>query len=79
MKKSKEKSMSILEASDFFDERDLFECDDVVEVKNVKFELTKKQYVAVDSALFKKIKNKAKKLHMNEDALINAWLKEKAG
>jgi predicted DNA binding CopG/RHH family protein len=79
MKKSKAESMSILEASDFFDEHDLFERDNVVEVKNITFELAKKKYVGVDSALFKKIKNKAKKLHMNEDALINAWLKEKAG
>ena len=79
MEKSKTKSMTILEASDYFDEHDLFEFGEAGEVKNIRFEVIKKQYVGVDSALFIKIKNKAKKLHMNEDALINAWLKEKAG
>lgn len=79
MRKSRMKSMSILEASDFFDEHDIFEHADTVEVKNIKFEISKKQYVGVDSLLFNKIKSKAKKLHMNEDDLINAWLKEKAG
>lgn len=79
MKKSKTKSMTILEASDYFDEHDLFEREEAVEVKSIKFAVTKKQYVGVDSALFEKIRSKAKKLHMNEDALINAWLKEKAG
>ena len=79
MEKSKTKSMSTLEASDFYDEHDFFELGDAAEVKNIKFEIVKKQYVGVDSALFNKIKNKARKLHMNEDALINAWLKEKAG
>jgi len=79
MKKSKAKSMTVQEASDHFDEHDLFEREEAVEVKNIKFGIAKKQYVGVDSALFKKIKTKAKKLHMNEDALINAWLKEKAG
>lgn len=71
--------MTILEASDYFDEHDLFEREEAVEVKNIKFEVSKKQYVGVDSALFNKIKTKAKKLHMSEDTLINTWLKEKAG
>lgn len=79
MKKSKAKSMSILEASDFYDEHDIFEREGTVEVKDIKFALTRKKYVGVDSALFNKIKSKAKKLHVNEDDLINAWLKEKAG
>lgn len=78
MKKNKAK-MTILEASDYFDEHDLFEGGEPIEMKNFKFELSRKQYVGVDAALFKKIKNKAKKLHVNEDALINEWLKEKAG
>lgn len=79
MQKSKRKSMSILEASNFFDEHDMFEREGAVEVKDIKFALTRKKYVGVDSALFNKIKSKAKKLHVNEDDLINAWLKEKAG
>ncbi len=79
MKKNKTKTMTILEASHFFDEHDIFEREGAVEVKDIKFALTRKQYVGVDSALFNKIKSKAKKLHVNEDDLINAWLKEKAG
>jgi len=48
-------------------------------VKDIRFTLTKKKYVGVDVGLYKKIKKKAKMLHMTEDTLINAWLREKAG
>ena len=77
MKKSKFKSVTIGEASDFFDEHDIFEFDDVREVKDTKFNLGKKKYVGVDIELYKKIKNKAKKLKIYEDALIKEWLEEK--
>ena len=71
--------MTISEASDFFDEHDIFEFDDVVEVKDIKFDLKKKKYVGLDMRLFEKIKNKAKKLHISEDMLIQEWLLEKVG
>ncbi|MBI4844518.1 MAG: hypothetical protein HY809_09380 [Nitrospirae bacterium] len=79
MKKSKLKSMSISEASDFFDGRDIFEFEDVKEVTDIEFKLQRKKYVGLDMGLFKKIQNKAKKLHKNEDALIQEWLLEKVG
>ena len=44
-KKSKMKEMTIAEASDFFDEHDIFEFDEVREVKDIKFRLQKKKYV----------------------------------
>ncbi len=79
MKKSKHKEMTLTDASDFFDEHGIFEFDDVKEVTDVKFNLQKKKYVELDMGLFKKIRNKAKKLHTNEENLIQKWLKEKVG
>jgi hypothetical protein len=79
MKKSKYKEMTIIEASDFFDEHDIFEFDGVKEVTDIKFNLQKKKYVGLDMELFKKIKSKAKKLHKSEDVLIKEWLMEKVG
>lgn len=69
--------MTISEASNVFDDHDIFEFEDVVEVKDIKFDLKKKKYVGLDMGLFEKIKNKAKKLHMSEDMLIQEWLMEK--
>jgi hypothetical protein len=48
-------------------------------VPDIKFKLAKKKYVGLDMALFKKIRIRAKKLHKNEDALIQEWLAEKVG
>ena len=79
MRKSKIKEMTIAEASDFFDEHDIFEFEDVKEVTDIKFDLKKKKYIGVDAELYKKIRTKAKKLHTDEDALIKKWLEEKAG
>ena len=79
MKKSKIKEMTIAEASDFFDEHDIFEFEDVQEVTDIKFDLRKKKYIGVDAELYKKIRSKAKKLHVDEDTLIKKWLEEKAG
>ena len=79
MKKSKHKEMNILEASDYFDEHDIFEFEDVREVTDIKFKLQKKKYVGLDMVLFNKIKSKAKKLHKSEDLLIQEWLMEKVG
>ena len=40
MKKSKFKEMQIVKTSDFFDEHDIFEFEDVKEVTDIKFDLT---------------------------------------
>ena len=72
------KDMSIYEASDFWDEHDFGEFDDVEEVNGVQFLLEKKKYVAIDSDLYAIIKEKAKTLNKSEDVLINEWLSEKA-
>lgn len=79
MKKSKHKEMTILEASDYFDEHDIFEFEDVREVTDIKFKLQKKKYVGLDMELFKKIKSEAKRLRKSEDLLIKEWLMEKVG
>ena len=73
------KDMSINEASDFWDEHDFGEFDDVQEVDELKFSFKKKKYVGIDMELYSLIKNKAKILNKPEDALINEWLAEKAG
>ena len=71
--------MTILEASDYFDEHDIFDFEDTREVTDIKFKLQKKKYIGLDMELFKKIKSKAKRLHKREDLLIKEWLTEKVG
>jgi hypothetical protein len=79
MEKNKDrKDMSIYEASDFWDEHDFGEFDDIEEVTGVQFLLEKKKYVGIDSDLYAIIKKKAKTLNKSEDDLINDWLSEKA-
>jgi hypothetical protein len=61
MKKSKDISeMSIREASDFWDEHDFGEFDDVEEINDAKFLLNKKKYVGIDMGLYSRIKSRAK-------------------
>ena len=72
------KDISINEASDFWDEHDFGEFDDIQEVEEMKFSFKKKKYVGIDMELYSIIKNKAKTLNKPEDALINEWLAEKA-
>ncbi len=79
MKKSRRREMTITEASDYFDEHDIFEFENVKEVVDIRFRLQKKKYVGLDMELFKKIRSKAKKLHKSEDILIKEWLMEKVG
>ena len=71
--------MSLNEASDFWDEHDFGEFDDVREVSDIQFSLKKKKYVGIDVKLYDEIKNKAKLLNKSEDILINEWLSEKVG
>ena len=70
--------MSIYEASDFWDEHDFDEFDDVLETDRLQFQLQKKKYVGIEMELYFVIKNKAKMLNIAEDVLINEWLSEKA-
>ena len=72
------RGMSIYEASDFWDEHDFGEFDDVQEMNEVRFSLKKKKYVGIDWDLYSQIQNKAKSLNKPEDVLINEWLSEKA-
>ncbi len=77
-KNNQKKDMSIYEASDYWDEHDFSEFDDVVEVKDLQFSFKRKKYVGVDMDLYAMIKRKAKSLNKSEDVLINEWLSEKA-
>ncbi len=73
------KNMSIYEASEFWDDHDFGEFDNVEETYEIQFSLKKKKYVGIDQDLYDYIKNKAKELQKPEEALINEWLSEKAG
>jgi hypothetical protein len=77
-KNNSNEEMSVYEASDFWDEHDFGEFDDVKEAKDVCFSLKRKKYVGIDEELFAIIKQKAKKLNKQEDKLISEWLSEKA-
>jgi hypothetical protein len=80
MKKIREpRDMSIYEASDYWDEHDLTEFKNIEEVRDLRFALKKKKYVGVDVGLYTKIKERAKKLHITEDTLVDEWLREKVG
>ena len=72
-------SMTVHEASDYWDEHDFDEYDDAHEVNGVTFELSKKKYVGINLPLFSLISQKAKEMHMSEEALIAKWLGEKVG
>jgi len=63
--------MSIYEASDYWDEHDFSEFDDVLEVKNLQFSFKRQKYIGVDMDLYVIIKRKAKALNKSEDVLIN--------
>ena len=72
-------NLSIYEASDFWDEHDFSEFDDVEETSEIRFSIRKKKYIGIDEDLFKQITTKAKILKRPEEALIHEWLSEKAG
>ena len=79
MKKSKKsEDMLIEQASIFWDHHDFTQFADTEEVKEIQFKL-KKKYVGIENGLYEIIKKQAKKLRINEDNLINEWLKEKVG
>ena len=77
-KNKKIKDMTLNEASDFWDEHDFGEFNDIQEVDNIRFSLKKRKYIGIDSDLYAVIKNKAKRLNKTEETLINEWLSEKA-
>ena len=69
--------MSIYEASDFWDEHEFSEYDDVQEVHDFKFDLHRKKYIGIDLEMYERITGKAKALHTTADHLIETWLSEK--
>jgi hypothetical protein len=78
MTRNKEvRDMSIYEASDFWDEHDFFEFNDIVEIEDMKFSVSKKKYIGIDMDVYKKVRKEAHRLKKSEDALISEWLKEK--
>ena len=71
--------ISVYEASDFWDEHDFSEFDDIQEMSDIKFSLRKKKYIGIDQDLYVKIVSMAKMLKRPEEALIHEWLSEKTG
>ncbi|GAK53228.1 hypothetical protein U14_04493 [Candidatus Moduliflexus flocculans] len=62
--------MTLQEASDFWDEHDFAEFDDVVEVHDLSFRLTRKKYVGIDAVMYDRIRGKARELHTTADHLM---------
>ena len=80
MSKNKETdNFSIYEASDYWDEHDFSEFDDVKETADIQFLLTRKKYIGIDKELYDNIKKIARELRKPEETLINEWLSEKTG
>jgi len=79
LKNKNSADISVYEASEFWDEHDFGEFDDVKEIREVTFSFKKKRYVGIDSDLYAQIKTRAKMLKKPEESLINEWLSEKAG
>ena len=75
MKKNKD-NISIFEASEFWDEHDLLEFDDVNEVNDVEFKLKKKKYIPLDDDIYRQIIPLAKSQHKSSEELITDWIKE---
>jgi hypothetical protein len=76
-KNNKIPDMSIYEATDYWDEHEFSEFNDVQEVHDLQFALKKKKYVGIDRHLYDLITSKAKQRHTTEDVLIQEWLEEK--
>ncbi len=72
-------AMTIHDASDYWDEHEFGEFDDVKEIENIQFDLKKKKYVGINPSLFSLISKKAKEMRMSEEKLITLWLNEKIG
>lgn len=77
MRRNKE-NISVYEASEFWDDHDFTESDDVTEITDMQISLKKKKYVGIDMSLYALIRKKAEASGMTEDILINEWLAEKA-
>ncbi|MBI3787706.1 MAG: hypothetical protein HY276_05545 [Ignavibacteriales bacterium] len=68
--------MTVKEASAFWDDKTLFDFDDVSEVKfDVKIK-GEKNYVRLDDDIAKKIRNFSRKKHVSEQYIVNALLKK---
>ena len=70
-------NMTIDEASNFWDEHDIFEFGNHKEIV-VKFQLHKKHYVGISEELFKKIEKHARKNKIETELLIENWISERA-
>ena len=75
----KNNSMSFEKAGEYFDNHDAFKGGEAAEVTEIEITIPRKKYVGLSLGLFKKIRSRARKLHVSEDRLIHTWLKEKVG
>ncbi len=76
-KRDMPKSMTLREASDFWDEHSFLDYDDVEEVNfdvNLKKE---KHYFAIEKDIAKQIRQVATQRGISAETLVNLWLKSK--
>ena len=72
------KHMSILEASDFWDEHSLLDFPDVKEVKNADIQIEREVYYCpVSHGLMKQLQDRARAEGISTETLINLYLQEK--
>jgi len=77
--KGLKKSMTIRQASDFWDEHEFGEFEDVQEVHDVQFKLRKKKYIGLDPDLYEIIRRKAAALKTSEEEIIRESIVGRTG
>ena len=72
------KRMSILEASDFWDEHSLLDFPDVKEAKDIDIQIEREVYYCpVSRGLMKRLQDRARAEGVSTETLINLYLQEK--
>jgi len=77
--KGLKKSMTIRQASDFWDEHEFGEFEDVQEVHDLAFKLRKKKYIGLDPDLYEIIRRKAAALKTSEEEIIRESIVGRTG
>ena len=71
-------NLSILEASDFWDEHSLLEFPDTQEVKDIDIHIEREMYYCpVSKRLMKKLQARAQEEGVSTETLVNLYLQEK--
>ncbi len=76
--KTAPESMSILEASDFWDDHSLLDFPDIKEVRDVDIQIEREVYYCpVSRGLMKRLQERARAEGVSTETLLNLYLQEK--